>query len=687
MMWRLVQPGAGRALVLAAALALAWGATGLGAAEESGRLDEAAPPTEAATAGPETVEGSEQASTDYAEDVQVLEREGLRVEFTAVPALGRFEGGRDLMRGDRARLRFKITDQETGEPVSGLYPGAWMDLKKTATGEASETLDCKERISLYLSGTTGMRPLLDMNSYFILAMNNDASISVIDPAVLVAGVPDNFFTQILLRGPGGDWTKSAEDKLLYVSVPTENVVAVVNAANFKVEGYVDVGTKPLRVALQPDGRYLWVANNGERNEQSGVTVVDTESREPVTTIETGTGHHELAFSSDSRFAFVSNRTGGTVTIIDVENLEVVRQVDVGEVAIDVAYSSSSELLYAVDAAAGAIRVIDPETGDQRARIDLDPGLGPLEFAEGGRWGFVVNPGADEVHIIDASDNSRAHTVGVEGRPYQVGFSRSFAYVRAIGTSKVAMIDLSELEGNDLPPVHGFDTGNQAPGQAKRLSIASTLAASPVDAGMIALNPGDDRLYFYMEGANWPKGSFRSYGHSPRAVTIVDRALREADPGVYQSEAKIPKAGTYNIAFVLEAPPVLHCFTMEADVNPLLAEAEREPVLRLAGDDRNVVTGEPQQLRLRLWDPNTEQYVEGLEDLQVRYFRAPGFGRTEVAATEVEPGVYAAEVLFRRPGAYYVYVSVPSRELGFADLPFITLRGVRATRPVSDEQPQ
>ena len=100
-----------------------------------------------------------------------------------------------------------------------------------------------------------------------------------------------------------------------------------------------------------------------------------------------------------------------------------------------------------------------------------------------------------------------------------------------------------------------------------------------------------------------------------------------------------------------------------------------------------MTGEPQQLRLQLWDPNTEQYLEGLEDLRLRYFRAPGMGRTEVTATEVEPGVYAAEVLFRRPGAYYVYVAVPSRELAFADLPFLTLRGVRAAQPVSEEQSQ
>ena len=641
----------------------------------------------ALAAGEEPSAGSASTEEAPAADVKVLERDGLRVEFSAVPALGRFEGERELMRGDRARIRFRITNTESGEPVKGLYPGAWMDLKETAQGESTESLDCKERISMYLSGTTGMRPLLDMNSYFILAMNNDATISVIDPAVLVAGVPDNFFTQVLLKRPGGDWVKNADDKRLYVSMPRGNEVAVVDTDKFEVTGYVKVGENPLRVALQPDGRYLWVANDGLRGEVSGVTVVDTQSLEPVKTIETGIGHHEIAFSDDGRYAFVSNREDGTVTFIEVDGLEVVRTVDVGEVVIDVAYSSSSQLVYAVEAAAGVVRALDPETGDVRGRLDLEPGLGPLEFAEGGRWGFLVNPGGDEVYVLDASDNSLAHTVGVEARPYQVAFSRSFAYVRSIGTSTVTMIDLSELEGDELPPVHSFDTGNKAPGQADNLSIADTVVASPVDAGVIALNPGEDRLFFYMEGANWPKGTFRSYGHSPRAITIVDRALREAEPGVYESEVKIPKAGTYNIAFVLEAPRMLHCFTMEAGVNPMLAEAEREPVVRLVNDKRAITAGQTEELRFRLWDPNVEEYIEGLQDVRVRYFRAPAMGRTEVGAEEVEPGVYAAEVNFRRPGAYYLYVAVPSMDLEFSDLPYLTLRGVHAARPVSQEKPQ
>jgi DNA-binding beta-propeller fold protein YncE len=49
----------------------------------------------------------------------------------------------------------------------------------------------------------------------------------------------------------------------------------------------------------------------QRPEQGGVTVIDVPSRTMLKTFITGSGHHEIAFSADSRYAFVSNRDGGT----------------------------------------------------------------------------------------------------------------------------------------------------------------------------------------------------------------------------------------------------------------------------------------------------------------------------------------------------------------------------------------
>ena len=60
-----------------------------------------------------------------------------------------------------------------------------------------------------------------------------------------------------------------------------------------------------------------------------------------------------------------------------------------------------------------------------------------------------------------------------------------------------------------------------------------------------------------------------------------------------------------------------------------------------------------------------------------YFLAPGRDRTEVPVKEIGGGVYEAQVQLAQPGAYYVYVGVPSMALGYGKLPFFTLMATPA----------
>ena len=634
------------------------------------------PATESTTTTADNTGVAETTETKVPEtdkDPNRITREGLEVNFSSRPMIGRWADERDMMRGDRARIRFEINDAETGEPVEGLYPGAWMD--HSADKDAS--LSCREKTGMYLSGNTGIRPLLDMNSYFVMVMNNDATISVIDPSVLVAGVKDNFYTQIILKRPGGDWSTTEDGKRMFVSMPRADEVAVIDTQKFETTGYIETGTQPLRVALQPDERYLWVGFRGRAGEASGVTVIDTQTLKPVAEIETGEGHHELAFSEDSRYAFVSNRESGTVTVVDIETLEPLANVAVGDVAISVAYSPLSKLAYAADGRTGRVSVIDPASQKIVSHFDTQPGAGPMRFEPEGRWGFLVNPTASRVSVIDASDNSLAYELRIEDLPYQVSFSRNFAYVRAMSSSTVSMINLSELESGEKPPINTFEAGSTSPDRVNDLSIAGSVSAVPTEAAVIVANPADDNLYFYMEGMNFPRGSFRSYGHSPRAVTVVDRALREVEAGVYQSEIRLPMAGKFDVAFVLDAPRIMHCFTMNVDENPAMAQKELPPSVEYLVEDRQVVIDEDFRLRFRLVNPNDDSVMDGIEDVSVRYFQAPNRGRTDLAASEVEPGVYEAALGLPRSGLYYVYVAAPSRDLGFDDLPYLSLRAVTA----------
>ena len=626
--------------------------------------------TEAATAEAPKIVGPKISSNI---NEQQIIREGVKVEFKATPASSRPE----IREGEFADIEFHITSAENGEPLQGVYPGVWIDLTQTPDGEESGvSFDCRTRVSQYLQGLVGMRPMIDLNSYYVMVLNRDPSISVIDPVVGITGIT-SLYANIPLKRPGADWAKTTDEKTMFVTLPRADEIAVVDLDTFKVIQEVPAGVMPTRIALQPDEKYLWIGNNAPSGESGGVTVIDTVSRKSVATIATGPGHHEIAFSDDNRSAFITNRDAGTVSVIDIASLQKIVDIETGEVPISLAYSPLSKSVYVADGATGEVAVIDAERRTLITRITAKAGLGPLRFSENGRWGFAVNPAEDEVYVIDASSNDIAHTIEIKDKPYQVNVSRTFAYIRSLESAQVSMINLQELDRNGQVIINYFAAGSFPPDQAEDISIADALVPAAQEAAMLVVSPADATVYYYMEGMNAPMGAFRNYGHQPRAVQIANRALKEARPGVYSATVRVPEAGTFEVAFLNETPEFLHCFTMEAEKNPLI-QAEVKPVkIDYLMEERSANAGENLNLRFRLSDPHTGEAQAELTDVTVKYYRAPRYDLKVLTAQHVADGIYEAELPLRRPGGYYIFVSAPSLKLGYNDLDYLTVMAQKA----------
>ena len=598
-----------------------------------------------------------------------LVRHGVVVDFQA-RSVGDDQG--PLVEGQLAEVSIRLTEEATGAPVSGITPGLWMDIGRLIeAAPGGEQRSCKEKIALYLKGVVGIRPMLDLNSYYIVVMNREPSLAIIDPLVSMAGVTSTLGV-IPLEAPGMDWARSLDEKLLYVSMPAAGQVAVVDTDEFKVAANIDAGTAPTRTAMQPDGRYLWIGNSSVEQADSGVTVIDTVSRAPVAFIATGLGHHEIAFSDDSRYAFVSNRDAGTVSVIDVESRQKIKDLETGPVPISLAFSPLAKALYVADGRAGTVTVVGGPDFEISQRITVEPGLGPLRFDPDGRWALMVNPTQDAVYVIDASSNELLHTIDVPDQPYQLVFSQAFAYVRSLGSERVTMINLSSLGAGNGPVVQGFEAGNVAPKLAGSLPFADSISFTSSEAAVFIVNPADNTTYFYMEGMNAPSSNYKVYGSSARAVTVVDRSMREIEPGVFSSKVKIPVAGRYDVAFLLETPEIMHCFSAVATANPLIDQNLGTLAIEFLSENRRVPVGETVPVHFKLVDPTTGQPKVGLRDVSVLYFRAPGTDRSEVSAEELGDGVYRAQLPFQRAGAYYVHVGVFSERVGYDDLPFFTL---------------
>ncbi len=215
----------------------------------------------------------------------LYEREGIRVEVDLKP----FSDGGQLQEGTDASFQFRVTDTLTGQPMSGAYPAAWMDLRRIDKQSNGEEVTCQDKLKSFLSGSLMSQPELDLNVYYVLVMNQDASISVVDPLFGFGG--SKLLDMVRLPSPAQDWVLSEDQRTLFVSMPEAGSVAVIRTADWRVLEKIALGAAPRRLALQGDGRYLWIGidaiddDDGEAIE-SGVAVLDVASRELVGRVAT-----------------------------------------------------------------------------------------------------------------------------------------------------------------------------------------------------------------------------------------------------------------------------------------------------------------------------------------------------------------------------------------------------------------
>src|SRR5215213_9089447 len=604
---------------------------------------------------------------------QKIEREGVEVEFTIEPIK---EPGKpsELMEAQEAIVRFKIHDKATKTPLSGVKPAVW--LTQRDAGNTDEKV-CREKIQSFLQGSLRSRPDVDLNTYYLLALNDESNISVIDP--LLGFGTSKLLTLVMLKSPGEDWAQKNTDEKLFVSMPLVNQVAVVDTSTWKVVANVDTGMKPVRVRLQPDDRYLWVGNDAAASaEQSGVTVIDTTTLKVVARVATGKGHHEIEFSKDNHFAFITNQEDGTLSVIDIQKLAKVTDLKTGASATSVTFSTLGNALYVLNSADGSMSVVDAHSRTIATRIQTKPGIKNLRFAPGGRWGFVPNPTENVVYVFDASTNRLAHTINVEKGPDQVAFTDTFAYVRSTGSTEVSMIRLSTLSGQ--PDMVKFPGGQNAPADAPgEASVADVMVPAPEGNSVLLANPADRVIYYYSEGMAAPMGSFQNYRRNPRAVMVVDRSLREVTSGVYTTTTKLPKRGVYDVAFLLDSPRITHCFQAEAKPNPEV-KAEKQIAFRIEylNKDKQLRVGEDYKLRFKLIETATSKALSDLKDVRVLTFLSSATWQKRDFACSVGDGIYELDIKVPQTGVYFVFVESRSQGVSFRQLPFLTLQTTSAT---------
>ncbi|WP_437807323.1 YncE family protein [Sorangium sp. So ce1078] len=590
-----------------------------------------------------------------------VERDGLSIAFELRPLQG--AAARLEARSDATAV-FTITDAATGAPARDLSPLAWMTRR---AGAPPDEAGCQEKIRSFMGGLIAVRPDVDMNAYLLWTQNEDNTLSVINPQL--AFNRSKLRSLVTLAAASTSVALHPDASRLYVTLQNGRGLAVVDTRRGLVAANVPVGAEPTRVAVAPDGRAVWVGNDGDGT----VSVVDARVADVLKTLRVGAGHHEIAFSGGGRTAWITSRDASTVTAVDTGTLEPVAEIEIGEGAAAVAASDAAGAVYVANEPRGEVVILDAERRAVAGRVAVKAGVSAIQFAPGGRFAFALNPAKGEVSILDASVGALAHTLAGFASPDAITFTKTFAYVRNLGESRVSLIELPSLERPGKPAVVEVQVGQRAPRAAKGAGGAAPFAVVPEGNGAIVASPADKVLYYYVEGMMAPMGTLSNYGREPRAALIEDRSLKEVQPGVYATTVRLGDEGAYDVELLLGGRRVAAC--LEATVAPSAVPAEdRSPGLTvepLFDADVDLEVSRPATLRFRARPTASAPPLEAKE-MKVMIFQFP-VGFRDVVLPRAEPdGAFSVSFTPPEPGHYRFLVEAESRNAPLGALPFIDL---------------
>ncbi|MDG4668016.1 beta-propeller fold lactonase family protein [Mycobacterium sp. 236(2023)] len=205
----------------------------------------------------------------------------------------------------------------------------------------------------------------DGSRLYITDGNWNGSVSIFDTATnTIIGEPIS-----VARYPYGV-AISPDGRRVYVANETLNpdiagsVSVIDTATNTVIGSPIRVGADPVSVAISPDGKRVYVGNS-----RSGtISVIDTTTNKVVgKPIQTGDDPAFLAVSPDGARVYVTRPSDNAVVTVDTATSAVVgAPVRVGASPVSIAVSLDGKRIYVTNASDGTVSVIDA------AEIDVDP---------------------------------------------------------------------------------------------------------------------------------------------------------------------------------------------------------------------------------------------------------------------------------------------------------------------------
>ncbi len=259
--------------------------------------------------------------------------------------------------------------------------------------------------SYRLHGSAGnsVRAVATPRVYFTNGPRNQVGVFDTATKSFVASIPVGSRPRGIAITPDG--------KFLYVANQASSSVSVIQVESLEVTDTIAIpgGGSPYGVAVTPDGGSVYVATADDRGR---IFVIDTETRTVVETIRAGRQLRNVAVSPDGTLAYVTSNGDGRVFIIDVLTNTVLRALKARK-AYAIAFQPYGNAVFVTsESRVGKVTMFDIATNQVLGEWKVGEFPLGITTSRGGLQVYVTNRDSDFITVIDPNREEVAGTLSV-----------------------------------------------------------------------------------------------------------------------------------------------------------------------------------------------------------------------------------------------------------------------------------
>jgi YVTN family beta-propeller protein len=297
-------------------------------------------------------------------------------------------------------------------------------------------------------------------------------------------------------GPGARGVAVAPDgRHAYIANNRADTVSVLDTASNTVTATIPVGADPFEVAVAPDGRRAYVTDIVA----GAVSVIDTASNTVTATIPVGARPAGVAVAPDGRHVYTANNTdadddldphndapSGVALTPDSRRAYITHYWPTTVSVIDTASNTVTATIPVGQNLDGAVSVIDTASNTVTATIPVDTHPAGVAVTPDSQRAYITNSSGKTVSVIDTASNTVTATIPVDTYPDRVAVAPDgrHAYTANNSADTVSVIDTASNTVTATIPVGAGPIGVAVAPDSRHAYTANNSAGtvSVIDTG-------------------------------------------------------------------------------------------------------------------------------------------------------------------------------------------------------------